>query len=94
MDCTTSTRIAAYIGRILRRPSDQLVFDLTEVSFVDSHGLNVLLSCAADSHRHGGAVRLAAVPPTLARLLPLTAADADLPVHATVQDAITAAYRP
>ncbi|WP_188193738.1 STAS domain-containing protein [Nonomuraea sp. SYSU D8015] len=88
VDRTTSAELADYINRI-RRPRDHLVFDLTELSFLDSSGLQVLLASAQHGAADGAGVHLAAVHGMPARLLQITGVGAHLPVYATVEQAIT-----
>jgi anti-anti-sigma factor len=67
-----------------------VIFDLTELSFLDSAGLQVLLACIRRGGADGSSVHLAAAQGKPARLLQITGIDAHLPVHATVEQAITA----
>ena len=89
VDRTTSAQLADYLGRI-RRPGDHLVFDLTELSFMDSSGLHVLLACARTCAADGAGVHLAGARAAPARLLHITGVDVHLPVYATAEQAITA----
>ena len=71
-----------------------VVLDLTEVRFMDSAGLRALLNAHSAAARHGGSVRLAALQAMPARIVRITRVDAHLPVHATVDDALTAVLSP
>ncbi|SEH03653.1 anti-anti-sigma factor [Nonomuraea solani] len=90
VDITTHEQLRAYMAAQRRHPHEHLIIDLSQVTFMDSCGLRVLLLAAMDSRRDGGAVHLAAVHPTPARLLEVTGAEAHLSVHATVETAIKA----
>ncbi|MGN9844620.1 STAS domain-containing protein [Nonomuraea sp. H19] len=50
IDLADSGRLARYVNRV-RRPGDHVVFDLTEVSFLDCSGLRVLISSARRAAR-------------------------------------------
>ncbi|MCA2224102.1 STAS domain-containing protein [Nonomuraea aurantiaca] len=94
LDATNESRLDAFIRECRQRPGDHLVFDLAEVHFMDSAGLRLLLSTYTFSRQHGGSVRLAALQPMPARLVEVTRIGEHLPVHATLQDALTAALSP
>jgi anti-anti-sigma factor len=49
-----------------------LVFDLHDVSRLDSAGIGALVNSYLTTHRHGGDVKLLHVPPRANRLLTLT----------------------
>ncbi|MGW0811608.1 STAS domain-containing protein [Nonomuraea sp. NPDC002799] len=91
MDATNRRQLETYIEEIRTAPDEWLVFDLSQVPFMDSSGLHVLMKCTTDTLRQGGAVHLAAVQPLPARLFEITGVLAHVPVHETVADAVTAA---
>ncbi|GAA2271270.1 hypothetical protein GCM10010149_11160 [Nonomuraea roseoviolacea subsp. roseoviolacea] len=90
LDLLTAARFGAFAGRA-RRPGLHLVVDLAATTFLSCHGLRALLAVGDDVRRDGGVARLAALPPGPLRLVRLLHADALVPVHATVEDALTAA---
>ncbi|MFI7612523.1 anti-sigma factor antagonist [Nonomuraea terrae] len=94
MDATNRGQIERYLSEARRAPSDAVVFDLSQVPFMDSSGLHVLLTCATDCLRHGGAIHLAAVQRLPARLFEITGVVAHIPIHETVDDAVAAALAP
>ncbi|SNT55778.1 anti-sigma B factor antagonist [Streptosporangium subroseum] len=87
VDLATSGQLADYIDRI-RRPGDHMVFDLTELSFLDCSGLRVLMSSARQAAADDAGVRLAGVRGTPARLLQIVRVHALLPVYNTVEQAL------
>ncbi|WP_043620020.1 STAS domain-containing protein [Nonomuraea candida] len=91
MDATNRADFENYLRGVRRDSPERLVFDLSGVPFMDSSGLHVLLSCATDCIKRGGAVRLAGVQPLPARLFEITGVVAHIPVHTSVDDAIAAA---
>ncbi|MGP3963260.1 STAS domain-containing protein [Nonomuraea sp. 3N208] len=88
-DLTTSGQLADYINRI-RRPGDHMVFDLTELSFLDCSGLRVLISSARQAAAEDAGVRLAGARGAPARLLEIVRIHALLPVYNTVEQALAA----
>jgi anti-sigma B factor antagonist len=89
VDVATSGRLADYIHRI-RRPGDHMVFDLTELSFLDCSGLRVLMSSARQAAADDSGVRLAGARGTPARLLQIVRVHALLPMCTTVEQALAA----
>lgn len=67
---------------VLRRPlleavatQPAVVLDAAGLSFVDSHGMRLLLSALRESGRHGGRLVIACENPTVLRLFALTGMD-------------------
>ncbi|MEU2393424.1 STAS domain-containing protein [Streptomyces sp. NPDC007369] len=67
-----------------------LVVDLHGVGFCDSSGLNLLLKTRAAALAAGVEFRLAAVAPTVMRVLELTGAQAVFSIHESVDAALAA----
>ncbi|MGI8330523.1 STAS domain-containing protein [Actinomadura scrupuli] len=91
LDLTVAGRLEAFIRESRRHPGDHLVFDLAEMTFMDSAGLRVLLNAYTYGRRHGGAVHLAAAQPRPAVVLAITQVGSYLGVHETVESALHAA---
>ncbi|MGR6917917.1 STAS domain-containing protein [[Actinomadura] parvosata] len=91
VDATSHLQLEAYIKQVSRRPGDQIVFDLSETTFIDSGGLRILTNTHTTSVRNGGAVHLAAPGPIPARLLQIVGMAQHVPVHASVEQALRAA---
>ncbi|TMR13296.1 STAS domain-containing protein [Nonomuraea turkmeniaca] len=87
VDKTNSAELADYVERI-RRPRDHVIFDLAELTFLDSSGLHVLLSCARTCADDDADVHLAAAQGSPARLLHVTGVDVRLPTYVTTEHAI------
>lgn len=58
----------------------RVVVDLGAVTFLDATGLTALLCGRRAAVEHGGSLVLADVPPSVSRILRITALDAVLPV--------------
>ncbi|MFI9030916.1 STAS domain-containing protein [Streptomyces sp. NPDC053560] len=68
----------------------RLVVDCSQLEFMDSTGLNVLLGARLKVEAEGGGVHLAAMQPVVARVFEITGADAVFTVHDTVDAALAA----
>ena len=69
--------------------ADHLLLDLTEVPFMDSSGLGVIVACLKRLRELGGDLAVVSPPsspPT--KLLSLTGLDHAIPTHATVDEAV------
>lgn len=69
VDCSTAPRLAACLESVLTTGPDELVVDLTEVSFLDSAGLHTLVTANAQAARLG--VRMRVLVATRAVLRPI-----------------------
>ncbi|MER7398179.1 STAS domain-containing protein [Streptomyces sp. NPDC000151] len=68
----------------------RLIVDCSQLEFMDSTGLNVLLGARLKVEAEGGGVHLAAMQPVVARVFEITGADAVFTVHDTVDAALAA----
>lgn len=92
LDTITSGQLDGFIRQVRRRPEEHVVLDLTELSFMDSSGLRVMLTTHSYSAQHGGSLRLAALRPGPARLLHIAGLECHLSIYANVQDALADAF--
>ncbi|MFE3448802.1 STAS domain-containing protein [Nonomuraea sp. NPDC059194] len=90
IDIATADELETFIREARLHPSDHLVFDLAEMTFIASVGLQVLLDAARFTRRHDGTVQLAALRSEPRRIMEITQVDTQLPVHASVEQAIAA----
>jgi len=67
--------------------SPQLVVDLTEVTFLDSSGVGVLVAVLRHAGARGGWVGLVAPTRGVRKVLEITQLDLVIPIHDTVADA-------
>ncbi|MEU4508636.1 STAS domain-containing protein [Nonomuraea wenchangensis] len=93
IDTATARAFDLYIQRHRRAPGEHVVVDLSEVTFLASAGLRVLLNTHAFARQHGGVLHLAAPHPKIAGLMELTQANTVLHVHETVEQAVIAALQ-
>lgn len=64
------------------------VADLSQVTFMDSSGINVLLAVFQQASGSGGWVRIAGARQPVLRMLELVGVDAVIPCHPTVEEAL------
>lgn len=66
------TPLKTAVERLVHLGRDRLVVDLTDVSYIDSAGVGMLVSKYVSVHRHGGMLKLLHVPARVARVLQIT----------------------
>ena len=70
-----------------------LVFDLHDVSRLDSAGIGALVNSYLTTHRHGGDMKLLHVPPRASRLLTLTKLASVFEMYDS-EDAVLQSFQP
>ncbi|MFC4121572.1 STAS domain-containing protein [Nonomuraea zeae] len=94
LDRNTVPQLAAAVERQRPGGARDLVFDLGELTFMDSSGLSVLLTAANYVRAQGGRTHLAAVRGTPARILEISGALKVFIVHDGVEDALALPEEP
>ncbi|SDJ96841.1 STAS domain-containing protein [Nonomuraea jiangxiensis] len=90
IDLAGAPRLKHFIGEVRQTPADILVFDMAGVTFMDSSGLRQLLDAYTFAQRHGGAVHLAGLRGSPARLIEITRVGDRLRVHPSTDAALAA----
>jgi anti-sigma B factor antagonist len=91
LDMMTVSGMEVFIRRV-RRPGDQVILDLTKTMFIDCSGVSALLRAHQETRRDGGILRLAAPRrPGPTKVLTITNVDACMPLHASLEQALSAA---
>ncbi|TYB45817.1 STAS domain-containing protein [Nonomuraea sp. PA05] len=90
IDLACAPGLHHFIAQVRRHPTDHLIFDMAEVTFMDSMGLRVLLDAYTLAERHGGAVHLTALHGAPARLLSITGLDQRFRLHPSTGTALAA----
>ena len=88
LDHHTADLLSEPLSAAMDAGTNRLVIDCSELVFCDSTGLNVLLGARLRAEDKGGAVHLAAMRPTVARVFEITGAEAVFTVHATLDQAL------
>ena len=94
LDLVSSRGLSAQLGQLAGTPGDA-VLDLSDVSFIDSMGLGVVLKAASRFSRQGKQLHLV-VPPggNPARLLELTGMTGHVSAVETLDEALSRAETP
>ncbi|MBO2448638.1 STAS domain-containing protein [Actinomadura barringtoniae] len=92
IDIATAPQLRAYCERHARPDRGRhLVLDLTEVTFLDSSGVKILVDAHLAAEQHGTTVRVAAPSPLVTRVFDVLRLGDHIPVHTTVRQALAAA---
>ncbi|WP_419924450.1 STAS domain-containing protein [Candidatus Poriferisocius sp.] len=87
IDMATAPRFRQRLLALISTGAQNVVIDLTEVDFIDSTGLGVLMGAAKRVRSAGGDIRLVSVGSRLADLIELTRLDRVLDVFDSVSAA-------
>ncbi|MEU8510979.1 STAS domain-containing protein [Kitasatospora sp. NPDC048722] len=88
LDVETLAPASGALAELVARRPTAVVVDLRDIAFCDSSGLNLLLRTRLAAEREGLDLRLAAVAPTVMRVLELTGARTVFSVHDSVEAAL------
>ena len=88
IDVATSPELHAFLTDMITAEPELVVVDLTEVSFIDSTGLGVLVGALGDVRARGGDLRLVVTQPQIIKLLELTGLDEVFAVRSNTSDAV------
>jgi anti-sigma B factor antagonist len=72
LDLATAPTIRAALGDAAEKGSHKLIVDLTQLEFLDSTGLGVLIGAHRRAAEHGGSFRLVIKDGPISRLLNIT----------------------
>jgi len=78
------------VEELIKNQARRIVIDLTEVSFVDSAGIGILVGCHGKVASAGGQLRLAGVAERVLNVLRITKVDSILHLDANVADSVRA----
>ena len=90
VDVSHALVLRGVLGDLLAEPTPRVLIDCSEIGFVDSAGVGLLVTGHRRAQEAGGRLDLAGVQPAVAHILQLTRADRLLTVHADVESGITA----
>jgi anti-anti-sigma factor len=79
LDIATVPLLSAQVAELRQAGCRHLVFDLSELEFIDSSGLRFLLECYADSRHEGFTMALRPGPPAVQQVFELTDTRSHLP---------------
>jgi anti-anti-sigma factor len=79
LDMAAAPALAAEIAQLRQAGCPRVIVDLSELSFLDSSGLRLLLDCHAEARRDGHTVALIPGPRAVQRVFELTGTTEHLP---------------
>jgi anti-anti-sigma factor len=88
IDLATAPGLRDGLFELLRPGVGLIVLDLSEVSFCDASGLGVLVGSHRRAAKLGITLRLAALRPSIARLLHIHGLDRSLAIYPALSDAL------
>lgn len=88
-DLNTGRQLRDVLTSEVSRGAQRLIVDLSALTFMDSTGMQVLLSTRSVLAVRGGTLVLVAPQPVVARILELTGANQIIPVYDSLEDAQT-----
>lgn len=86
-DATSCDTLREVLDAEIRRRPRTIVLDLSELKFLDSTALHVMLRANRDLDRNGSVLALAAPTEAVAKVLRLTATAQLIPVYDSVREA-------
>jgi len=85
-----SQQVEWQVNDLLKANHNRVVFDLTEVSHMDSTGVGILMMCSARLQKAGGSLRVAGAQGLVSDVLRITRIDSIVPMHPTSAEAAQA----
>ena len=89
VDVFTAPGLDGELDALVADGSARLVIDMSEVSFLDSTGLGVLVKVLKHAREAGGWLHLVVTSDRIRKIFEITGLDASIPIFDTAQDAIT-----
>jgi anti-sigma B factor antagonist len=89
IDVASAPDFHASLYEVIGQDADTIVVDLSDVSFIDSTGLGVLVGAETQAREEGKGLRLVVTQPQILRLLELTGLDEVFTVVSNTRDAVT-----
>ena len=93
IDVYTAPKLREEIHRRLDQGDTRIVVDLTNVAYMDSSGLGVLIGALKRAREENGDLIVASPNPRIARILDVTGLSKIFNVHAGTQEAVDALVR-
>ena len=92
IDVHTGPALRDHLLSAFAQGEDTLVVDLSQVSFLDSSGLGVLVTAHKRARTTDGELRIAGCRPPVATIFQITALDRAFCIYPTVADALAAPH--
>jgi anti-sigma B factor antagonist len=89
VDVFSAPGLDSELDALIAAGSSRLVVDLSEVAFLDSTGLGVLVKALKHAREADGWLHLVVTSDRIRKIFDITGLDASIPIFDTAQDAIT-----
>jgi len=86
IDMFSAPEFREVLTDIINKGSKYLIVNMTEITFIDSSGLGVLLSILRTVRPMGGTIALCGCDPTIMRTMTATRIDTIIPVRKTLDE--------
>ena len=90
LDAATSRTVEERLQELCSAPDQTLLIDMSELAYISSVGLRVLLTAGKQAKAAGGRIVICAMPPSVAQLFAIAGFNTLFPVYATRADAAKA----
>jgi anti-sigma B factor antagonist len=90
IDVATAPEFHEALAEMISHTPQLVIVNLTDVSFIDSTGLGVLVGALRDVRTTGGDLRLVVTQPQIIKLLELTGLDNVFEIVSDTEDAVAA----
>ena len=87
VDLYTSPQLKDKVTEIIEQGQSRIVIDLTDVGFMDSSGLGVLVTALKRARERDGTLALVAPEGSVHKVLTITGLDRVFPIHQSVTEA-------
>ncbi len=88
IDVATAPRLREQLLKVVNDQRFQIVVDLTDVDFIDSTGLGVLIGALKRVRTHGGNLALVCTEPRILKVFEITGLDQVFQIHPAVDAAV------
>jgi stage II sporulation protein AA (anti-sigma F factor antagonist) len=88
LDVDTATELHHHLANQVHHGRRHLLLDLSEVPFMDSSGINIILNAYKETRQVGGSVGLIDPAPAVQRILDLTGVSLTVPSFKSADDAL------
>lgn len=89
LDVDTATELQHHLANQLHHGRRHFLLDLSEVPFMDSSGMNIILRVYQEARELPGSVHIIAPAPAVRRVLDLTGVSITVPVSESLEEALS-----
>ena len=94
LDADTATEFQHHLANQLHHGRRHFLLDLSEVPFMDSSGMNIILRVYQEARELPGSVHIIAPTPAVRRILDLTGVSITVPVSESTEEALALVDQP